>query len=134
MVEETLAGRSGNIKEYTVATSALNRPRSFDPQADPSVRVLAGRLRMKLDLYYATDGRSDPIRISMPKGRYVPVFEVNPQSSAVRSVRSYADETEANWRQRLVGWFPEMCRPISAIAIYLFAADICIRLVQLTSA
>ena len=74
VVEETLAGRSETLKGYTIAVEALGRPPSFDPQSDPIVRVEATRLRRALERYYATAGASDPVRITIPKGTYVPIF------------------------------------------------------------
>jgi adenylate cyclase len=50
-------------------------PASFDPIADPLVRIEAARLRDKLREYYEADGRSDPIRIELPKGSYTPHVE-----------------------------------------------------------
>ncbi len=74
VVTETLAGRAGQIKAYTVATKAWGRERDFDPQADPIVRIQAGRLRRALHDYYADEGLAAPIRIELPKGTYVPRF------------------------------------------------------------
>lgn len=73
-VEETLAGRSDDIKEYSIAVEAYGRPPDFDPRADASVRTEARRLREKLDAYYETDGTEDPVRILFPKGGYAPTF------------------------------------------------------------
>lgn len=75
VVDEAVAGRGAAIKGYTIATQALGRPEHFDPQNDPIVRVEAGRLRRALDVYYLGPGRSDPIRIAIPRGTYVPRFE-----------------------------------------------------------
>jgi len=77
VVEETLAGRADQIKAYTIATSVLGRKSDYDPQADATVRILAGRLRTRLEHYYSQRGKNDPIRISIPKGRYVPFFQLN---------------------------------------------------------
>lgn len=74
VVEETQAGRGQRIKAYTIATDALGREASFDPQNDPIVRVEAGRLRQALDSYYATGGHDDPVVVELPRGRYVPTF------------------------------------------------------------
>lgn len=74
IVDETLAGRGGRIKAYTIAADALGRDDSFDPQTDAIVRVEAGRLRRALDCYYSREGRRDPIMIEMPVGHYAPVF------------------------------------------------------------
>jgi hypothetical protein len=72
VVEQTLAGKADAIKSYTVAVEALGRKPSFDPQADPIVRVEAGRLRRALAHYYELDGRDDPVVITLPRGSYVP--------------------------------------------------------------
>lgn len=74
VVERAVEGRGAELKGYTIAVEALGRPADFDPQLDPIVRVEAGRLRRTLSQYYAEEGRSDPVRITMPVGGYVPVF------------------------------------------------------------
>ena len=55
---------------------------AFDPRSDSIVRVEVSRLRGRLDLYYATEGASDPVRIRVPKGSYVPTFEVSSPTSS----------------------------------------------------
>ncbi|MHB2168946.1 hypothetical protein [Alsobacter sp. R-9] len=72
IVEETLAGRADRLKAYTIALAVFDRPASFDPQADPLVRIEATRLRRALEHYYLTEGTSDPLIIAVPKGAYVP--------------------------------------------------------------
>jgi TolB-like protein len=74
VVEETLAGRAEQLKAYTIALEVFGRDPAFDPQSDPVVRIDAGKLRRRLDLYYLGPGRTDPIRIAIPKGSYVPTF------------------------------------------------------------
>jgi TolB-like protein len=71
-VEESLAGRGSQLKEYVIGVEVFDRPDSYDPRVDPIVRVEARRLRRKLRLYYETEGRTEPIRIEFPKGSYVP--------------------------------------------------------------
>ncbi len=75
VVEETLAGRGDQIKEYAVGISVFDRGDAYDPRADAVVRVEAIRLRRRLGDYYRTDGRADPVSIELPKGSYVPVFQ-----------------------------------------------------------
>lgn len=84
VVEETLAGRGERIKAYTIATDALGRDETFDPQADPIVRVEAARLRRALRTYYADGGAAQPIMIELPTGTYAPVFHT-PQRTAAGS-------------------------------------------------
>ncbi len=74
VVNTALAGRQGEIKGYTIAVEALGRPGDFDPVVDPIVRVEAGRLRRALDAHYAGEGASDPVRVRIPRGSYVPQF------------------------------------------------------------
>ncbi|HEV2729766.1 MAG TPA: helix-turn-helix domain-containing protein [Terriglobales bacterium] len=62
------------LKEYQIATEVFGRPADFDPQSDSTIRVQAGRLRMKLAEYYGSDGADDPIIVEMPKGTYVLSF------------------------------------------------------------
>ena len=67
------------LKEYQIATEVLGRPAGFDPQSDSTVRVQAGRLRVKLAEYYAHEGPDDPIVVEVPKGSYTLTF--HPRSS-----------------------------------------------------
>ncbi|WP_156134004.1 hypothetical protein [Ensifer sp. ZNC0028] len=41
LVDEFFAGRSGQVKAYTIAIDVFGRPASFDPATDPIVRVEA---------------------------------------------------------------------------------------------
>jgi TolB-like protein/Tfp pilus assembly protein PilF len=75
IVTETLAGTASRLKAFDIAVAALGRDESFDPQIDPIVRLEARRLRRDLEHYYLTEGAGDPIRITIPKGGYVPAFE-----------------------------------------------------------
>jgi len=58
VVEETLAGRSGQVCEYNIGISVFQRDESFEPAIDPIVRNDARRLRRKLLEYYQ-QSRSD---------------------------------------------------------------------------
>ena len=74
VVEKTVAEQEIQLKEYTIATEVFGRNSDYDPRIDSVVRVQAGRLRTKLQEYYATEGKSDQIVIDLPKGHYHPVF------------------------------------------------------------
>ena len=83
VVDETLAGRADSISQRTVAVNGLGYPANFNPQTNPAVRIQARRLRRALDQYYFTQGANDPVRIGMPKGRYVPAFSPNAAGAQV---------------------------------------------------
>ncbi len=57
-----------------------------------------GRLRRDLEHYYLTAGQGDPLRIEIPKGQYVPLFErraASPQLAAPAASQALAAPTEA---------------------------------------
>ena len=62
------------LKEYQIATEVFGRPSDFDPHLDSTIRVQAGRLRLKLADYYASEGANDSVVVELPKGTYVPNF------------------------------------------------------------
>jgi adenylate cyclase len=74
VIDEALEGRSTRIKGYSVAVEVFKRSEGFT-QDDPVVRIEAGRLRRSLERYYLVAGERDPIRITIPKGGYVPRFD-----------------------------------------------------------
>src|SRR5438874_12328879 len=74
IVEETVAGRGGNIRESVLGVHVFDRGEDFNPRMDPIVRVQARNLRVRLARYYEGPGRDDKIRIELPKGTYVPIF------------------------------------------------------------
>ena len=76
IVNEWLEGRAENLKAYAIGLEVFERPANFDPITDTIVRVNAGKLRRALERYYLGPGRQDKIHISIPKGRYVPVFAI----------------------------------------------------------
>ncbi|HET8549642.1 MAG TPA: tetratricopeptide repeat protein [Bryobacteraceae bacterium] len=80
VVERTLAGRAGELKEYAIGVEVFDRRPDYDPRVDPVVRVEARRLRAKLEAYY--EQAAGELRIELPKGSYVPVFAEPPSGAA----------------------------------------------------
>ncbi|WP_406857554.1 hypothetical protein ABEG18_08030 [Alsobacter sp. KACC 23698] len=76
VVSEKLAGQDARLKAYSIALAVFDRPSSFDPQIDPVVRIEAGRLRRALERYYHSAGNDDAVLITIPRGGYVPMFEL----------------------------------------------------------
>ncbi len=75
IVTKTVAGEADSLKGYTIGVDALGKPETFDPGTDPSVRVMAGRLRQAIQNYYLEDAPADAPRINLPKGTYVPIIK-----------------------------------------------------------
>jgi hypothetical protein len=74
LAEHSLDHPGVALKEYQIATEVLGRSGGFDPQNDSTVRVQAGRLRVKLAEYYAHEGPEDPLIVELPKGSYALTF------------------------------------------------------------
>jgi hypothetical protein len=74
LAEHALDHPGSSLKEYQIATEVFGRPHDFDPQHDSTIRVQAGRLRLKLAEYYSTEGAEDNLVVEVPKGTYVVSF------------------------------------------------------------
>lgn len=69
-----LNGRAHELNEYILGYDVFERDNSYDPSADPVVRVTAHEIRKKLELYYQHEGADDPVRLEIPSGSYQPIF------------------------------------------------------------
>src|SRR6266853_4849304 len=63
LAQKEIENPGSHVKEYQIATEVYGRPTDFDPQVDSTIRVQAGRLRVKLAEYYAGEGAADPILV-----------------------------------------------------------------------
>ena len=90
LAEHSLDHPGVALKEYQIATEVLGRPSGFDPQSDSTVRVQAGRLRVKLAEFYSHEGPDDPILVELPKGSYALTFHVRPARPGVQPTGPFA--------------------------------------------
>lgn len=127
LAKQSLYHPEAPLKEYQIATEVYGRPADFDPQSDSTIRVQAGRLRLKLAEYYASEGVADPIVVKIPKGSYHLTFEARsieplpgPQGVAAR---------ETPMSVVTVGTVPAIWR----IAVILLLAGLTISLIVLGS-
>ena len=74
VVQAKLKGEADGLKETIIGVHVFGRQPDYDPKVDTIVRSQAWRLRTKLLKYYAAEGVSDPLIVSVPKGHYIPVF------------------------------------------------------------
>jgi hypothetical protein len=108
LCEKTFAGETEQIKEYSVALDVFDRRDSFDQDTDSIVRVQANRLRKRLSQYYAGDGANHPIRITIPVGQYIPLFQrvAEKNDVAVSAPCATKSRSQAAWYRGAVGvWF-----------------------------
>ena len=107
--EKEIAGRTGEINEYSIGTEALGRRADYSPGDDSSVRTRAHGLRQRLQEFYETEEPDAEIRIEIPRGSYTPHFLLH--SPLVQS------------RKTSTASVPVAAKPrISALPIWSFAA------------
>lgn len=80
ITENEILGRVEKLKEQCIGTEVLGRPANYNPTDDNIVRVRAHELRGRLDRYFASEGISEPLLITVPRGAYAP--EYIPRKSA----------------------------------------------------
>ncbi len=99
---EDLAGRSNLTRAKTIAMDIYHRG-SGETDAENLVRVDAGRLRRRLDVYYAGSGNQVPIRIHIDRGGYVPRYELRTEIMTGPHLEGPKENSEQstqalNWR------------------------------------
>ncbi|MDX8515419.1 tetratricopeptide repeat protein [Mesorhizobium captivum] len=77
LVEREQAGEGDRLKGLSIAMDVFGKDGDFDSATDAVVRVQAGRLRELLEHYFANEGIAEPVRIAIPRGGYVPSYELN---------------------------------------------------------
>jgi len=96
VVEQTLAGHAGVMKERTIGTEAFGRAADYDTNLDGVVRIKASEVRKRLSLYYAGSGKAANVVIELPVGSYVPNFTArDPSSSSNGSAKASTESAAA---------------------------------------
>ncbi len=86
VTECSLENRTDEITEPLIGINVFDRQPGYSPGEDNIVRSAARQLRQRLALYYQEEGSADPVRIQVPRGGYVPLFETMSGSSLNSSV------------------------------------------------
>jgi hypothetical protein len=76
VVEHTLAGQSGLLKERSIGVDLFERPADYDTNNDHIVRTTAAEIRKRIAQYYHEPGNDSRLRIELPPGSYVPEFRL----------------------------------------------------------
>ncbi len=63
------------VTAATIAAAVYDSGGVSDGDPEGTVRVEMTRVRTGLDTYYSSEGWNSPVRISIPKGSYTPVFQ-----------------------------------------------------------
>ncbi len=69
-----LTDPGGAVREQEIGIEVFGRRPDYDTAQDAIVRVHVSQLRKRLEQYFASEGRDEPVVIEIPKGTYTPVF------------------------------------------------------------
>jgi hypothetical protein len=79
IVERTISGESGALKERSLGVELFRLAPDFDPGQHTIVRVTANEVRKKLAQHYLSEnGNVHPVRIDLPPGSYRAEFRWEP--------------------------------------------------------
>jgi hypothetical protein len=82
VVEQTLDGHPGELKERTLGIEVFGREPDYDTNLDPVVRTTAAEIRKRLAQYYQDPTHEHELRIDLPLGSYVAKFHAVPERPA----------------------------------------------------
>lgn len=108
LFERAQDGDAAPVREQEIAYRALGRPSDFDPRTDPIVRVGIASVRDRLRRYFEHEGRSEPVRLLLPKGQYRLQFEAVPD----------AHRRHGDWEARHRFWAPYLSPTHPNILVY----------------
>jgi hypothetical protein len=73
--KQSLHGKGDELNERLIGEAVFERSPDYDPRDDNIVRSHASRLRTRLEEYFEREGATERLRVVIPRGSYVPVFE-----------------------------------------------------------
>src|ERR1700730_5755003 len=129
LAEHSLDHPGSSLKEYQIATEVFGRPQDFDPQHDSTIRVQAGRLRLKLAEYYSSEGADDSLVVEVPKGTYIVSFHYRSTAPAKLRLASLqglerrpvatAGHARRNWPIAVIALSVSLSAAVAVIAVLL---------------
>ncbi len=84
VVNQKICGNADQLKERVIGVQIFGRKPDYATGEDPVVRVKAGDVRRRLELYYADTAVASGILIQIPLGSYAPIFRLTGDSDAIK--------------------------------------------------
>ncbi len=116
VVEKTVAGNADDLKERMLGITVFGREPEYDTSSDPVVRTTASEVRKRLDDYYSRPEHAGELRITLPVGSYVPIFQA-------------ASPPVAEKPQPAIPWWPRVRRILVPTAAAMLLATAAFALV-----
>lgn len=93
--DRALAGKTDEISEHQIGVHVFGRRPGYNPSEDNIVRSYARQLRQRLDHYFEAEGKHEELRLSIPRGKYVPLFEPNRPADTTAVTEDVSRESRA---------------------------------------
>lgn len=110
-----------HVPELEIGVNLFGRPDTYDNANDSIVRTTISDLRKRIDAYFATEGRDEPIIMEIPRGAYVPVFfsrKAQPAQPEVLQLESASASSPVTKPARAAGFSPMRWIAVAVIAIF----------------
>lgn len=122
VTRQALAGKGDALNERAIGEAVFERAPDYDPRDDNIVRSHASRLRARLEEYFEREA-GEPLRVSIPRGSYAPVFEeVATGSETSEAAKTFSDEGKRPTWPRPRATFWKVAGLVIAVAIVAYAA------------
>jgi hypothetical protein len=96
VVERTLSGCEGELKERTIGIEVFGRSPDYDTANDHVVRSAMAEIRKRLAQYYREDGSAAEVKIDIQPGSYVPHFKWAGPQAVVRATEPDSEHRVEN--------------------------------------
>ena len=93
IVKKTLDGEEKTLKQYTIGVEALSLAENFNPNENPTIRILGGRVRRRLAAFYEDENQSRSVIINLPKGSYIPQFKTASDTKKAKQSTASSSKT-----------------------------------------
>ena len=77
LIQTELDGHGDTLKAYTIGLDVFEKPDTFDPSTDSSVRVGIGRLRTALAMFESSGKADIDLIVDVPVGTYRPTLTLS---------------------------------------------------------
>ena len=96
IVDRHIRDRTDEITEQQIGILVFGRAEGYDASDDNIVRSYARTLRKRIEEYFATEGKAEPLLLEIPRGGYSPTFsarvpETETSSETLSSVGNERD-------------------------------------------
>lgn len=90
--KRSLEGGAEAVHEQQVGVEVFRRHEGYDTTVDNIVRTNVSDLRKRLESYFQSEGRDEPLIMEIPRGSYVTVFKDRPAAPQIPSPPSFLNE------------------------------------------